>query len=530
MSYRNCKSKRPLRLLQVNVCRGATPHEIALEFANKQKYDIIFIQEPFISRDRQRRITKRISSYECFTPIDSWETRPRVLTYVRKGIGLQTYQLRPLPPQSPAAQDIVFLEVRAPSGIKMLVVNLYNAPSGSIAEEEAVRALLDLPRSIFRCRTFLAGGFNLKHTRWQASVTTSQSAAESLLEWTDLNSISLISEADVPTHNRGSVLDLSFASNSLILAGAESATIPELDVTSDHLLIGTIIPWDSRFQEPVTRLKLDTLDENLFYSLLQVEMARMPSLPVHPQPETLDTYAESLCSALQNAFRGSARRALWRGTGQPWWNDECRDAARAHRIARSNSQDPTACAAAKKELRIAVRRAKRQFFRNFLDQASSAKDVFVTADSPDVACSSRYSTRASLMNSKVYVGLIIPGSSTPQTRPAEIRGAREGPAIEVSTIDGPTIDGTFPGRSGSRESVKYRAGNTAIGGNVLYSISNNPHSTDVRQNCRDGIFLNYNDAVARDGEGYVEAGSGAMCSISRTQIPVSRFPPHRKKN
>ncbi|KAI0993546.1 hypothetical protein K3495_g14638, partial [Podosphaera aphanis] len=240
---------------------GATPHEIALEFANEQKYDIILIQEPFISRDRQRRITKRISSYECFAPIDSWETRPRVLTYVRKGIGLQTYQLRPLPPYSPAAQDIVFLEVRAPSGIKMLVVNVYNAPSGSIAEGEAVRALLNLPRSIFRCRTFLAGDFNLKHTRWQASVTTNQSAAESLLEWTDLNSISLISEADVPTHNRGNVLDLSFASNSLILAGAESAIIPELDVTSDHLPIGTIIPWDSRFQEPVTRLKLDTLDE-----------------------------------------------------------------------------------------------------------------------------------------------------------------------------------------------------------------------------------------------------------------------------
>ncbi|KAI0992648.1 hypothetical protein K3495_g15537, partial [Podosphaera aphanis] len=62
--------------------------------------------------------------------------------------------------------------------------------------------------------------------------------------------------------------------------------------------------------------------------------------------------------------------------GQPWWNDECRDAARAHRIARRKSQDPTACAAARKELRIAVRRAKRQFFRNLLDQASSAKDVF----------------------------------------------------------------------------------------------------------------------------------------------------------
>ncbi|KAI1003506.1 hypothetical protein K3495_g4706 [Podosphaera aphanis] len=214
----------------------------------------------------------------------------------------------------------------------MLVINVHNALPGSTAEGEAVRALLDLLRSIFRRRNFLAGDFNLKHTRWQASVTTNQSAAESLLEWTDSNSISPISESHVPTQNRGNVLDLSFASKLLILAGAESAIIPELDVTSDYLLMGTIIPWDIRFQKPVTRLKLDTLDENLFHSL-QAEMARMPSLPVHPQPDTLDTYAESLCTALQNSSRGSARLALGRGTGQPWLNDECRDAARAHRIA-----------------------------------------------------------------------------------------------------------------------------------------------------------------------------------------------------
>ncbi|KAI0999821.1 hypothetical protein K3495_g8376 [Podosphaera aphanis] len=113
MSYRNRKSKRPLRLLQVNVCRGAAPHKIALKFANEHKYDIILIQEPFICRDHQRRITKRISSHECFAPIDSWETRPRVLSYIRKDIGLQTHQLRLLPPHSPAAQDIVFPEVSA---------------------------------------------------------------------------------------------------------------------------------------------------------------------------------------------------------------------------------------------------------------------------------------------------------------------------------------------------------------------------------------------------------------------------------
>ncbi|KAI0997979.1 hypothetical protein K3495_g10211 [Podosphaera aphanis] len=312
-SNQNHQSNRPLRLLQVNVCKGAS-HEIALEFANEEKYDIIFIQESYIFSDRLRRITKQISSYECFAPVDSWEIRPRVLTYVRKGTGLQTHQLRPLPHNSPAAQDLVFLEIRAPSGTNILAVNVYNAPVSSRAEGEAVKAILDLPRSILRRRILLAGDFNLKHTRWQASTASNQHAAESLLEWIDRNSISLISEADIPTHNRGNVLDLTFASNSLFIAGAESAIVPELDVTSDHPPIATIIPGDGRFHESVAQLKLETLDEKLFLSLLEEEITSIPSLSVNSQPNSLDTYAESLCTALQNAFRGSAWRTLGRGT------------------------------------------------------------------------------------------------------------------------------------------------------------------------------------------------------------------------
>ncbi|KAI1007456.1 hypothetical protein K3495_g770 [Podosphaera aphanis] len=218
MSCINYQSKRPLRPLQLYVCKGASSHEIALEFANEEKYDIIFIQEPYICSDRLRRITKRISSYECFAPIDSWETRPRVLTYVRKGTGLQTHRLRPLPHNSPAAPDLVFLEIRAACGTNILAVNVYNAPVGLKAEGEAVKAIL--LRSILRRRILLAGDFNFEHTRWQASTASNQLEAKSLLEWIDRNSISLISEADVPTHNRGNVLDLTFASNSLFLAGA----------------------------------------------------------------------------------------------------------------------------------------------------------------------------------------------------------------------------------------------------------------------------------------------------------------------
>jgi hypothetical protein len=95
---------KPLTVLQINVGRGATPHEIALSLANDSLIDIILIQEPYIFTDRKRKITKFHPMYESFTPLDNWETRPRVMSYVRKGAGLNTAQLRPC-----TSRDLIFL-------------------------------------------------------------------------------------------------------------------------------------------------------------------------------------------------------------------------------------------------------------------------------------------------------------------------------------------------------------------------------------------------------------------------------------
>jgi hypothetical protein len=79
---------KPLTILQANIGRGTISHEIALTLANTSLINIILIQEPYIFTDRSRRITKAHPMYESFTPLDDWTTRPRVMTYVRKGSGL----------------------------------------------------------------------------------------------------------------------------------------------------------------------------------------------------------------------------------------------------------------------------------------------------------------------------------------------------------------------------------------------------------------------------------------------------------
>ena len=67
---------KPLVLLQINVGKGATSHEIALSLANDSLIDIILIQEPYIFTDHKQKITKSHPMYKSFTPLDDWKTRP----------------------------------------------------------------------------------------------------------------------------------------------------------------------------------------------------------------------------------------------------------------------------------------------------------------------------------------------------------------------------------------------------------------------------------------------------------------------
>jgi hypothetical protein len=73
MRFRNYPIKESLSILQINVGRGASAHEITLFQAYSNDIDIILIQEPYIYNNLTYKITKKHPSYECFSPTDSWE-------------------------------------------------------------------------------------------------------------------------------------------------------------------------------------------------------------------------------------------------------------------------------------------------------------------------------------------------------------------------------------------------------------------------------------------------------------------------
>jgi ribonuclease HI len=356
-----------LTILQLNVGRGPAAHEIALSLAYSSDIDIILIQEPYIYTDLSRQITKRHPSYECFSPTDSWVTsgRPRVLTYVRKKRGIRASQLRPQLISQDVLSDLLLLQILSRSGQSALIINIYNAPIGSIRPGEAAKALTLLPDSHFSQSTVLAGDFNLLHSRWQPSLRCSPTTfAEPFVDWLDRLGLVLISEIDRPTHNRGNVLDLTFASGSLALAGTSTRIASHLDSTSDHRPLLTTMPWSHRFPETPQRLRFDTLDHLRFLSLLESNLASIECLA--KTEEDLDSLANEITSAISTAYKGSARRTLAQGIGQPWWNNDCRKAR----------QDYRSSLCSKRDFRRTTRRAQRQYWRDKLNAVTQIKDVF----------------------------------------------------------------------------------------------------------------------------------------------------------
>jgi ribonuclease HI len=353
-----CPAK-PLTILQANVGRGATSHEIALSLAHDSLIDIILIQEPYIFTDRKRRITKSHPVYESFTPLDDWETRPRVISYVRKGAGLHATQLRPC-----SSRDLIFLQIQTRNTAPFTIANIYNAPTGSTDAGLAVNLLQSTPHSLWRS-AFLAGDFNLHHPNWDPDHSSPSQQAEPFVNWLDANSFTYSSEIGAITHRCGNTLDLAFSAGPLSII---TAVAEHMNITSDHLPLLTTVNWSTRGAEPIRRLRPDTINEEIFTDELQAILALSLPLTDAPSMEELDLAATSLTEAVGKAFSRSATRTTGQNTGQPWWDSECKTAARENRKERSDESA--------RNLRNTVRKAKSKYWAHKLDSVTDIRDVF----------------------------------------------------------------------------------------------------------------------------------------------------------
>jgi hypothetical protein len=202
---------RPLRVLQLNVARANWRMSAVLN--SLTDYDIILFQEPWFSRVGIARSSTDPSgieilgtvsnhAWESFVPTTVNERRPRVASFVRKGINHLYVHSCPDVLDSP---DIIMLSFHY-GNISFDIINIYNAGPGRNAN--SVRALMDAELDPLT-PTIISGDFNLHHPLWALENGQQHAAsgtADELVEWLESHAFSIENDL-VRATRRGQTAD-----------------------------------------------------------------------------------------------------------------------------------------------------------------------------------------------------------------------------------------------------------------------------------------------------------------------------------
>lgn len=362
MSYTNSSNRRArlspkeLRIGWINVGRRQDPHDAALSIAFEEGLDVLCIQEPWTSTGT---LTKSHPAYAKYAPLDSWawddieerETkRPRVLTYTKKSQDLQVQQRR-----LEGSRDLLWVDING-----YTILNVYRAPN----TDEVLDYIVTL---VPPEKCLIGGDFNIHHDYFEPGIPTSGRGRE-LAEWCIAN-IDYIGETGVPTHSAGHVLDLTFSN----IQDTFTWVRTDMNSGSDHETLVTIIPSRGRVPTVQYHYRVKESDLPRFTGLVDIGARALAD------PWRIATIEdlESLTIALENVFKiaiqtiGSPDRGG--GSPAPWWTQECKDAYKAYLSTRQSGNGPTL---EKRNFLSVVRRAKKEYWRHRIDNASSDTELY----------------------------------------------------------------------------------------------------------------------------------------------------------
>ncbi|KAI0991522.1 hypothetical protein K3495_g16665, partial [Podosphaera aphanis] len=228
-------------------------------------------------------VTKSHPAYVTFTPPNrDWtNSRPRVLTYVRKKSNLRPIQL-----DSGPSPDIIALRLQCSPSLE--VINVYRQPQAQMPE--SLGALFSWP---VKPNTIIVGDFNLHHELWEPNVSRS-SGVSSFVERIDNYSLRSALPYGVRTHRAGHVLDLVLTN----MEGLSARVDPESHSTSDHETISGLVQLSSSRRHQTLKLPKFN-DENAEVFRLALSATAPPSLSFEdPTPQRLDAVTTSGIAAL----------------------------------------------------------------------------------------------------------------------------------------------------------------------------------------------------------------------------------------
>ncbi|RKK80609.1 hypothetical protein BFJ68_g17704, partial [Fusarium oxysporum] len=340
-----------------NVGKIPPAHDCALALADSEQYDIVLLQEPWTAHTDSRSLTKTHPAYDTFTPVETWDnndTRPRVMTYVRRDPKLLADQIRPF-----QTRDILWLMING-----MMIVNFYRQND----EHDALEILIQWP---VPGRCLVAGDFNARHHNWQTGHATNR--GQEIAAWSSEYDLNLLNTLDIPTNPYGNTIDLAFTNMPL----AEATVEDHLATSSDHFTLSLTLP-DTR-PAPIQpgKVRVTTEDElKRFIEIVELGAIRIPL--VDSTPAELDELASALVNLLIKAAKAAGRPTRKGARTAPWWTEECAGAAASFRAIRrlyplGFNQDVQI---AKRDFHRVIRRAKRLYWRNLIDSFTDSSAVF----------------------------------------------------------------------------------------------------------------------------------------------------------
>ena len=359
-NHRNRQPRsRDLQVCWANVARTQAFHITLLHIAASEKMDVICVQEP---NTAPGTITQTHPSYDHYAPVDSWDStnetdreaeRPRVMTYVRKGAGLRVQQRRPI-----ADRDLLWTDVNG-----FAILNVYRAP--------LTIKVIDYVTNLEPPERCLAGGdFNVHHDMFEPGVEPKHQGSL-LAQWATNSGMDYIGQAGIPTQRHGHVLDLQFSN----VPFAHSAIRTDLHSGSDHETLVTNIP--GRGNVPLDQFHYRIPEKELpkLSGLIQNGLATLTNPWSLSTPGEIDTYALSLSEVFNAAIIIAGRADRGTGNPAPWWTPECQEAYDEHLSSRNHAYDGE-ISPETKELKTTVRRAKRYYWRQIINDAKDDKALY----------------------------------------------------------------------------------------------------------------------------------------------------------
>ncbi|RKL19988.1 hypothetical protein BFJ72_g15127 [Fusarium proliferatum] len=349
--------RKPLRIFQANVGKIPPAHDCALALADSERYDIVLLQEPWTAHTDSRSLTKTHPAYDTFTPVEMWDnndTRPRVMTYVRRDPKLLADQIRPF-----QTRDILWLMING-----MTIVNFYRQND----EHDALEILLQWP---VPGRCLVAGDFNARHRSWQTGHATNR--GQEIAAWSSEYDLNLLNTLDIPTNPYGNTIDLAFTNMPL----AEATVEDHLATSSDHFTLSLTLPDIRPAPIQPGKVRVTTEDElKRFIEIVELGATRIPL--ADSTPAELDELASALVNLLTSAAKAAGRPTRKGARTAPWWTEECAGAAASFRAIRrlyplGFNQDVQI---AKRDFHRVIRRAKRLYWRNLIDSFTDSSAVF----------------------------------------------------------------------------------------------------------------------------------------------------------